>query len=67
MTLRPLQSALALAGMFVLGCATSIPMAGGMPWEATAVEIAEAERLMRLSLDSWIEQTTRVQRISQRM
>lgn len=67
MTPGPLRLALALAGIFVLGCATSIPRAGGMPWEATAGEIAEAERLMGLSLDSWIEQTTRVQRISQRM
>ena len=65
--LKWIQLTWLLAALAAVGCARSVPVTGGMPSAATPLEIAEAERLMALSLDSWIEQTARIQRISQKI
>ncbi len=50
-----------------LACARGPDPRLGMPSNATPGEIAEASRLLDLALDDWIAQTTRLQRISQRL
>ncbi|MFQ5417885.1 MAG: hypothetical protein ACE5FL_12665 [Myxococcota bacterium] len=65
-SIRSLAALLSMMTL-VLCCAESIPTSGGMPSDATAAEIAEARRLMALSLDTWVDETVRLQRITQKM